>query len=147
MFDFDQPVNRNGTGNMKGSFLPETSCGKAPLILAGAEMDFPTAPVIREALSKFAANGIYGFTLPDDEWYTYDKNPRKSPDVKVLATVDESSYTLSTPVKMGDHPVIWTNTSVLGRNVYFQFGHSPKLMENEAFKTLLVNSILWAAVR
>lgn len=87
------------------------------------------------------------FTLPDDEWYTYDKNPRKSPDVKVLATVDESSYTLSTPVKMGDHPVIWTNTSVLGRNVYFQFGHSPKLMENEAFKTLLVNSILWAAVR
>ena len=68
VFDFDQPVNRNGTGNMKGSFQPETACGKAPLIFAGAEMDFPTAPVIREALSRFAENGIYGFTLPDETY-------------------------------------------------------------------------------
>ena len=30
------------------------------------------------------------FSIPDDEWYTYDKDPR--PNVHVLANVDESSY-------------------------------------------------------
>ena len=29
------------------------------------------------------------------------------------------------------------------RNIYFQFGHSPKLMENEAYLTLLLGSIDW----
>ena len=109
MFDFDQPVNRNGTGNMKGSFLPETSCGKAPLILAGAEMDFPTAPVIRAALSKFAENGIYGFTLPDETylnavcfWLRAYRGWDVSPDwiVPTLGTV----YALSTAVRAFTSP-------------------------------------------
>lgn len=85
------------------------------------------------------------FVIQDDEFYTYDKDPRNCPDVHVLATVDEDSYTLDTPVKMGDHPVVWTNTAKKGRNVYFQFGHSPKLADNEAFRTLLLNAIHWTA--
>ncbi len=109
MFDFDQPVNRNGTGNMKGSFQPETSCGKAPLILAGAEMDFPTAPVIREALSRFAENGIYGFTLPDKTylnavcfWLRAYRGWDVSPEwiVPTLGTV----YALSTAVRAFTSP-------------------------------------------
>ena len=68
MFGFEQPVDRQGTGNMKGRFLPRTSCGKTPLVLAGAEMDFPIAPVVREALKAFADKGIYGFTLPDGDY-------------------------------------------------------------------------------
>lgn len=104
MFDFDQPVNRKGTGNMKGSFQPGTACGKAPLILAGAEMDFPTAPVIRAALSKFAENGIYGFTLPDKTylnavcfWLRAYRGWDVSPEwiVPTLGTV----YALSTAVR------------------------------------------------
>ena len=87
------------------------------------------------------------FVIPDDEFYTYDKSPRQCPDVHVLATVDENSYTLETPIKMGDHPVIWTNTAKKGRNVYFQYGHSPKLGSNEAFRTLLLNAIHWTAAR
>ena len=46
---------------------------------------------------------------------------------------------------MGDHPVVWTNTARKGRNVYFQFGHSPKLADNEAFRTLLLNAIHWTS--
>ena len=67
-FDFETMVDRTGTGNMKGSFaaqMPETA---DPLILAGAEMDYATAPVIREALEQFARRGIYGFTLPDEPY-------------------------------------------------------------------------------
>lgn len=85
------------------------------------------------------------FVIPDDEWYTYDKNPRLSPDVEVLASVDEGSYTRQTDKKMGDHPVVWTNTSKKGRNVYFQFGHSPRLADDPHFQTLLLNAIHWAA--
>ena len=85
------------------------------------------------------------FVIPDDEWYTYDRNPRSNPAVRVLARVDEDSYTRTTSVRMGDHPVIWTNTSLKGRNLYLQFGHSPKLADNDAFCTLLIQSVLWAA--
>ena len=83
------------------------------------------------------------FKIPEDEWYTYDKSPRLAPYIHVLASVDEASYNPSSNIKMGDHPVIWTNTSVKARNIYFQFGHSPKLMENEAYLTLLLGSIDW----
>jgi cystathionine beta-lyase len=67
-YDFDKPVDRRGTGDMKGSFAPRTECGRTPLVLAGAEMDFPTAPVIVQALSAFACRGLYGFTLADDAY-------------------------------------------------------------------------------
>ncbi len=83
------------------------------------------------------------FTIPDDEWYTYDRNPRDAGYIHVLANVDEDSYTPPSDVRMGDHPVIWTNTAVKARNVYLQFGHSPKLLENDNFKTILLNAIDW----
>ena len=83
------------------------------------------------------------FTIPDDEWYTYDRNTRDAEYIHVLANVDEDSYRPASDIRMGDHPVIWTNTAVKARNVYFQFGHSPKLLENDNFKTLLLNAIDW----
>ncbi|SNS05060.1 hypothetical protein SAMN04487979_1572 [Flavobacterium sp. ov086] len=46
---------------------------------------------------------------------------------------------------MGDHPVIWTNEHFASRNVYIFMGHSPDLFQNEAYKTLLKNSIFWPA--
>ncbi|MBO4742345.1 MAG: ThuA domain-containing protein [Bacteroidales bacterium] len=85
------------------------------------------------------------FVIPDDEWYTYDRNPRLCPDVEVLAVVDEDSYTVETDKLMGDHPAIWTNNSKGGRNVYFQFGHSAKLVDDPNYKTLLLNAIHWTA--
>lgn len=65
MFDFDIPVDRSGIGNMKESFAAESPLGDRAVVLSGAEMDFATAPVIRNALSDFAKRGIYGFTIPD----------------------------------------------------------------------------------
>ena len=100
---------------------------------------------VEDAAHPVMAGVPAAFVIPDDEFYTYDKSPRQCPDVHVLATVDENSYTLETPIRMGDHPVIWTNTAKKGRNVYFQYGHSPKLGDNEPFKTLLLNAIHWTA--
>lgn len=83
------------------------------------------------------------FSIPDDEWYTYDKDPR--PNVHVLANVDESSYQPPSDIKMGDHPVIWTNEKIKARNVYFQMGHHANLFHSSEFKKMFANAILWAA--
>jgi len=83
------------------------------------------------------------FLISQEEWYTYDHSPR--PNVRVLASVDESTYSPASVPKMGDHPVVWTNESMRARNVYIFMGHGPWLLENAAYTTLLRNAILWAS--
>lgn len=80
--------------------------------------------------------------IPRDEWYIYHNSPR--PQVHVLAHVDEHSYTPASSVRMGDHPVIWTNPNVPARNVYFQFGHDASLFRQPAFVQMFKNAIRWA---
>jgi len=83
------------------------------------------------------------FVIPDDEWYTFDKNPR--PNVQVLASVDENSYEPASEIKMGDHPVVWVNPRMKARNVYFLIGHSGELFNNDPFVTMFTNAIRWAS--
>jgi len=83
------------------------------------------------------------FVIENEEWYTYDKSPR--PNAHVLASVDEQSYAPASDIKMGDHPVVWTNERVKARNVYIFMGHHAELFQNSSFATLFHNSILWAA--
>jgi len=83
------------------------------------------------------------FVVDQEEWYTYDHDPR--PKVHVLAHVDEASYQPPSNIKMGDHPVIWTNEKMKARNVYILMGHHPSLLTNETYTTLLRHAILWAA--
>jgi type 1 glutamine amidotransferase len=83
------------------------------------------------------------FVVQKEEWYTYDKSPR--PNVHVLANVDESSYQPDTTVKMGDHPVVWTNERMKARNVYIFMGHSPVLLDDWVYRRMLRNAIFWAA--
>ena len=85
------------------------------------------------------------FQIEREEWYTYDKSPR--PLVKVLASVNENTYKPDSGIKMGDHPVIWTNPSVRARNAYIFMGHSPDLFSNPYFPTILKNAIFWAAAK
>jgi uncharacterized protein len=82
------------------------------------------------------------FVIVKEEWYTYDTSPR--PNVHVLASVDENSYRPATDLKMGDHPVIWTNEHMKARNIYIFMGHHPELFHNEAFTRIFTNSIFWA---
>jgi uncharacterized protein len=83
------------------------------------------------------------FVIEKEEWYTYDTSPR--PNVHVLASVDEKTYVPSTDLRMGDHPVIWTNEHFKARNIYIFMGHHPELFENHAFTKILENSVFWAA--
>jgi len=85
------------------------------------------------------------FMIEKDEWYTYNKSPR--PNVRVLASVDETSYSPDSKIKMGDHPVIWTNDHKKARNIYIFMGHHPGLFTNSAYTTLFRNAILWASAK
>jgi len=106
--------------------------------------NFAAAKVNVEDKAHPVMKGLPGsFVIEKDEWYTYDRSPR--PDVHVMASVDESSYTPPSDKKMGDHPVIWTNTRFPARNVYIFMGHSPDLFQNEDYKRLFRNAIFWAS--
>jgi uncharacterized protein len=83
------------------------------------------------------------FIIEKEEWYTYNKSPRAN--VHVIASVDESTYSPGSDIKMGDHPVIWTNLEYPARNIYIFMGHSPDLFNNRAYTTIFRNSIFWAA--
>ena len=75
---------------------------------------FVTGTVTVEDKNHPAMKGIASpFVIENEEWYTYDTSPR--PNVHVLASVDEKTYTPGTDLKMGDHPVIWTNEHVQGQ--------------------------------
>jgi hypothetical protein len=105
---------------------------------------FVTGAVSVEDKKHPAMSGIPSqFVIENEEWYTYDTSPR--PNVHVLASVDEKTYTPSTDLKMGDHPVIWTNEHYKARNIYIFMGHHGELFHNQAFTEILRNSILWAA--
>ena len=105
---------------------------------------FVSGKVINEAPAHPVMKGVpNSFEIENEEWYTYDKSPR--PKVRVLASVDETSYHPATNINMGDHPVVWTNEHVKARNVYIFMGHHGELFENVAFTTLVHNSLLWAA--
>jgi chitinase len=107
----------------------------APLADGTVYVEDKTHPVMKGVSESFV--------IPDDEWYTFDKNPR--PNVYVLANVDESSYQPDSNIKMGDHPVVWINPSKKARNVYFLIGHSSKLYDNKDFTTMFSNAIRWSS--
>ena len=106
--------------------------------------DFAAATVKVEDKRHPVMKGVpASFPVQKEEWYIYDKSPR--PNVNVIASVDESTYSPDSKIKMGDHPVVWSNPKVKARNVYIFMGHSPVLFESTEYKTLFRNAIFWAA--
>ncbi|UWZ83692.1 ThuA domain-containing protein [Occallatibacter riparius] len=104
---------------------------------ATVKVEEPTHPVMKGVPTQFLVN--------DEEWYTWDKSPR--PNVRVLASVDEHTYSPDSATRMGDHPVIWSNEHMKARNVYIFMGHHAELFQNPSFTTIFHNAILWAAHR
>ncbi|WP_238006671.1 ThuA domain-containing protein [Dactylosporangium sp. AC04546] len=76
-----------------------------------------------------------------DEWYNYATNPRAN--VKVLATLDESTYSGGT---MGaDHPITWCQGYDGGRAWYTGMGHTDESWADPSFTRMLLGGIRWAA--
>ena len=62
-YDFDRIIDRRRTDSLKW----DVAENELPMWVA--DMDFETAPAIREAIAARAAHGIYGYTVLPDAWY------------------------------------------------------------------------------
>jgi uncharacterized protein len=71
-------------------------------------------------------------------WPAFDKNPRR--DVRVLASVDESSYHANPA--MGDHPIVWVNEN-LPRMVFLGIGADPEFYDEPNCRLLVRNALEW----
>jgi len=99
------------------------------------------------------------FKSAPSEWYRWKNDLRKNPDIKILASVDSTSFPLGTGPKLheiwhsGYYPVAWTNTKY--RMVYTNMGHNDMDYEHGTNKTLsstfsspdqnkfILNTLLW----
>jgi uncharacterized protein len=98
------------------------------------------------------------FTASPNEWYRWKNDLRKNPSIRILASIDSSSFPLGTGPKAheiwhsGYYPVVWTNTRY--RMVYINMGHNDMDYgkTNQALSSsfgskeqnsMLVNALLW----
>ncbi|MEU2824599.1 ThuA domain-containing protein [Streptomyces bacillaris] len=75
-----------------------------------------------------------------DEWYNYRTNPRD--EAKVLATLDETTYTGGN--MKGDHPISWCQTYQGGRSFYTGLGHTKESYAEPAFRQHLSGGLRYA---
>jgi type 1 glutamine amidotransferase len=82
--------------------------------------------------------------LRTDEWYNFNLNPRTNdPSIRVLATLDESTYTGG---NMGaDHPIAWYHEYDGGRAWYTAGGHTTSSFDEPLFRAHLLGGIRYAA--
>ena len=64
-FHFDEPIDRRGTSCVKWNESP--SADVIPMWVA--DMDFPVAPAIHEAIKKRAEHSIFGYTIVEEDYY------------------------------------------------------------------------------
>lgn len=78
-----------------------------------------------------------------DEWYNFRDGP--GDDVRVLATVDESTYRGGT---MGArHPLVWCHERCGGRSFQTALGHGAEHYDQPEFRRHLLGGLAWAARR
>ena len=101
-YNFDKWASHENNGNMKGAWAKDMPAGG--IMLSGAEMDYPLPDFITDALSDFARNGLFGFTLPDSEyknsicnWMQLARQWTVNPD-HIVATLG-TTFGLSTAIR------------------------------------------------
>jgi uncharacterized protein len=94
------------------------------------------------------AAGLPAEWVMKDEWYSFRTNPR-TVGAQVVLTLDESTYSpvgpMGVDLRMGDHPIAWTNCIGKGRMFYSAIGHMPQTYSQPQYVTLLENAIPWVA--
>jgi hypothetical protein len=99
------------------------------------------------------------FKTAPNEWYRWEKDLRINPNIKILMSIDPSSFPLGTGPKpdeiwhSGYYPVVWTNKNY--KMLYVNMGHNDIDYENKTNKELsyafssesqnqfLIDALLW----
>lgn len=69
MYDFDRITERKGSGCVKVDLAEKLGLPKDTIPLWVADMDFETAPEVKEAVLRAAAHGIYGYPMQQDSYF------------------------------------------------------------------------------
>ena len=69
-FDFDRITDRKNTFAIKYDLAEKRNKPIDAISLWVADMDFPTAPCIQKALSERVEHGIFGYSRPDERYYS-----------------------------------------------------------------------------
>jgi hypothetical protein len=106
------------------------------------------------------------FKTSPNEWYRWEFDLRKNPDIQILCSIDSASFPLGTGPKQseiwhsGYYPVVWTNKNY--KMIYFNMGHNDMDYEHKYDNTdktlsytfssemeskLIIESLLWLAKR
>ena len=104
------------------------------------------------------------FKSSPSEWYRWQYDLRKDPSIKILLSIDSSSFPLGTGPKQneiwhsGYYPVVWTNKHY--KMIYLNMGHNDidyehkfdttnrtlsHTFDNEIQNRLIINALLWIA--
>ncbi len=128
----------------------------------------PVSAILRvEDTNHPATKGLpETFKSSPNEWYRWKKDLRKNPDIKILLSIDSSSFPLGTGPKLseiwhsGYYPVVWTNKKY--KMIYFNMGHNDMDYEHTYDSTnrtlsytfnnpiqdkLILNALFWLAGR
>ncbi|MCR4948029.1 MAG: pyridoxal phosphate-dependent aminotransferase [Treponema sp.] len=74
IYDFNKVTDRHGSNSIKTDLALARGKPADVLSLWVADMDFPTAPAILEALHKKVDHGIFGYSCLNDSFFTALKN-------------------------------------------------------------------------
>jgi uncharacterized protein len=121
----------------------------------------PTSAVLKvEDKTHPAMKGLpEKFTASPNEWYRWEHDLRENPDIKILVSIDPSSFPLGNGPKPheiwheGYYPVVWTNVKY--HMIYINMGHNEidyeggtnvqlsKTFGNYYQDQLIINSLRW----
>jgi len=136
-----------GSGQYKSNTWRPTS--------AILRVEKPTHPVTKNLPQTFKS--------APNEWYRWEKDLRQNPDIKILLSIDSTSFPLGTGPKLdeiwhsGYYPVVWTNTKY--RMVYMNMGHNDidyehgtnaelsSQFSSDIQNKLIINALLWLGGR
>ncbi len=121
----------------------------------------PTPAVLRveDTQHPVTKNLPATFRSSANEWYRWENDLRKNPDIDILLAIDSTSFPLGTGPKAheiwhsGYYPVVWTNRK--HRMLYLNMGHNDidyegktnatlsSTFESKAQNQLILNGLLW----
>jgi hypothetical protein len=120
----------------------------------------PTPAVLRVEYRNPATKDLPDtFRTAANEWYRWSNDLRTNPDIRILLSIDSSSFPLGNGPKLheiwhsGYYPVVWTNKKY--KMVYFNMGHNDidydhktdqelsHTLDNAIEDRLILNSLIW----
>jgi len=125
----------------------------------------PTSAIVRVENNKHPATKHLPVTFKTspNEWYRWKNDLTKNKNIKILLSIDSTSFPLGTGPKpheiwhSGYYPVVWTNTKY--GMIYFNMGHNDIDYENKTNKELshtfgnenedrlIIDALLWLGTK